>query len=1015
MAITKDIIEAEFRTKGGSKVQKEMAEVQKNIALINNENERLRDVKAKLEAANKKGSRAWKAINDKIKENNKQLGVNKGRLRVLERQLKVSEMSAKQLKKRFFELRRELENTNKELHPERWNRLNNELQETERHLNRVRGRSNGARSSMSKLKGIASTFLPVASVAGFISVLKIAGSELFSLTKQMQGDAVRSSTVFGNQLGYVSSEAEKLADRMGLTNREFVANAAATADLLIPLDFTRQQAAKMSVELQSLTGAMDEWTGGSIGAAGVSDILTKAMLGENEGLKQLGIAIQKDSDEFRELVKVKLAAGDVTNAQAEAMATLELITKKSADAQSAYNREGNKLLRLQKSITVWWKKKKEAVVEWLSVSPVEELENEQKAVNKLVVQLRDANISEATRTKLLTELNRLAPSLATAIKNEETDVNSLTTALENYNSQMALKILMKKHELNIDKQKKKKGTYAELAVEHEAEMIEAMNNSLEWFKKKGPEFSKQVEAIMYDNTLSTISKAERIMNLSFEASLLGNNQLGSAINDYKIFRKIYAEESNLFEKMVTESEALKEKYKKIIGDPSNKKNENNEESPDPGTTGGNPDPGTTGTKTPKPKPLKPFKIADNWEEEISKDMEAAADKVIDEYLNGRDKLKQIQETYGLVDPQTVNQQALASVQALYDEQIISEQEFQAAKAAIEDDALQQSIERQLKYRILQEDGRLLDMEAEEFNYQERLVLEDDRYQAALDIEDERYALELERARGQKEMLLELENEHKKNLINVEETYAQRKADVVARQNAIEQGRLQIAAAVAGGIVSIMGQESEIGKAALVIKQGLAMAGATIDLVRGMSATAAVGFPANVPLITAFIGQTSGFIGSIMNATKSVKSGKTNFSVRGKKDGGFAGFSTSDDDPMGFYHANEFVANAKAVRNPGVREVLDIIDVAQKNGTISTIDLPRIITGQLPGKQQGGYSTEQAPAPVAYSIPPEMATILERNTQVMERIEANGVKGVWEWDVHKEGVKKMESLESDVGM
>lgn len=358
MAITKDIIEAEFRTKGGSKVQKEMAEVQKNIALINNENERLLDVKNKLEAANKKGSKAWKAINDKIKENNKQLGVNKGRLRVLERQLKVSEMSTKQLKKRFFELRRELENTNKELHPERWNRLNNDLQETERHLNRVRDRSNGARSSMSNLKSIASTFLPVAGVAGFISVLKAAGTELFSLTKTMQGDAVRSSTVFGNQLGYVSTEAEKLADRMGLTNREFVANAAATADLLIPLDFTRQQAAKMSVELQSLTGAMDEWTGGSIGAAGVSDILTKAMLGENEGLKQLGIAVQKDSDEFRELVKVKLAAGDVTKAQAEAMATLELITMKSADAQSAYNQEGNKWLRLQKSITVWWKKRK---------------------------------------------------------------------------------------------------------------------------------------------------------------------------------------------------------------------------------------------------------------------------------------------------------------------------------------------------------------------------------------------------------------------------------------------------------------------------------------------------------------------------------------------------------------------------------------------------------------------------------------------------------------------------------
>lgn len=46
---------------------------------------------------------------------------------------------------------------------------------------------------------------------------------------------------------------------------------------------------------------------------------------------------------------------------------------------------------------------------------------------------------------------------------------------------------------------------------------------------------------------------------------------------------------------------------------------------------------------------------------------------------------------------------------------------------------------------------------------------------------------------------------------------------------------------------------------------------------------------------------------------------------------------------------EFIGNAKSVRNPSVRKIFDIVDMAQQNGTIATINLPAVMnaTGMLP--------------------------------------------------------------------
>lgn len=163
------------------------------------------------------------------------------------------------------------------------------------------------------------------------------GKELYDTGLRLETLRAKSKTVFEGQIGDVQKWADENAAAMGLTRTELVGTAAAAADLLKPMGFTAQAATDMSKEMVGLSGALSAWSGGSRTAAEVSTILQKSLLGERDGLKELGISIL-DAD-----VKTRLAAtgqDKLTGAaleQAKAQVTLQLIMEKSTDAQKAWN------------------------------------------------------------------------------------------------------------------------------------------------------------------------------------------------------------------------------------------------------------------------------------------------------------------------------------------------------------------------------------------------------------------------------------------------------------------------------------------------------------------------------------------------------------------------------------------------------------------------------------------------------------------------------------------------------
>lgn len=184
--------------------------------------------------------------------------------------------------------------------------------------------------------------------AGLITGALLAiGKETFELGAKYESMDNKAQTVFGDSLSRVKKWADANAKAMGLTSREAVGLATNMADLLIPMGFTRDAAADMATQTTNLSGALAEWSNGTKTATEVSDILTKAMLGEREGLKALGISIT-EADVKQQLMKN--GTDQLTGAaleQAKAIATQELILAKSADAQEAYAKGGDKGARSQ--------------------------------------------------------------------------------------------------------------------------------------------------------------------------------------------------------------------------------------------------------------------------------------------------------------------------------------------------------------------------------------------------------------------------------------------------------------------------------------------------------------------------------------------------------------------------------------------------------------------------------------------------------------------------------------------
>lgn len=206
-------------------------------------------------------------------------------------------------------------------------------------MGKLAGKFDSLAGKMAKFGKVAATAFLATGVAAIA-----AGPKVLSYAARLEQMGSKAATVFGGQLGAVEKWGKANAAAMGITSRQAVGLAANFGDLLIPMGFTRKEAAKMSTDVVGLSGALSQWSGGTRSATEVSEILASAMLGERDALKGLGISITEADVAARLAKKGQEDLTGAALAQAKATATQELIFEKSADAQAAYAKGGGTLI-----------------------------------------------------------------------------------------------------------------------------------------------------------------------------------------------------------------------------------------------------------------------------------------------------------------------------------------------------------------------------------------------------------------------------------------------------------------------------------------------------------------------------------------------------------------------------------------------------------------------------------------------------------------------------------------------
>lgn len=199
-------------------------------------------------------------------------------------------------------------------------------------LRRTATGTEGLNAKMDKFaRGARTAFVATAAVS-----LARMGQELFDAGIQAEAMGRRFDTVFGSAGTGISARVDELAASLGIASVRAEGMAADVGKILTPMGLSQQAAADASVEVLRLADVWDQFTGGEIGGAEITDKLTRGILGQTRGLVDLGIKFSEAD------VQARLAADGLDGLTggalkaAEAQTRLTLITEASADALSAY-------------------------------------------------------------------------------------------------------------------------------------------------------------------------------------------------------------------------------------------------------------------------------------------------------------------------------------------------------------------------------------------------------------------------------------------------------------------------------------------------------------------------------------------------------------------------------------------------------------------------------------------------------------------------------------------------------
>lgn len=199
--------------------------------------------------------------------------------------------------------------------------------------------SKKAENPMGKLGKTIGTAFKVGVIVAFGKQIADVTMQMANLALEAQESAAAFEITFGSAAKETTRFVNEMAHAFGMTKAEMQQQMAVTGSVIQGLGFTSDAAAGMSENILSLSGDLAAFMNIQEGAVVPAQAITKALTGEREMLKSMGIVLRQTEVDQKALnMTGKAAVGQLTD-QEKAAASLVLIEEKMGHIKGQLARE----------------------------------------------------------------------------------------------------------------------------------------------------------------------------------------------------------------------------------------------------------------------------------------------------------------------------------------------------------------------------------------------------------------------------------------------------------------------------------------------------------------------------------------------------------------------------------------------------------------------------------------------------------------------------------------------------
>ena len=309
------------------------------------------------------------------------------------------------------------------------------------------------------------------------------GLEAIQVSKDAEEIQNKFDTVFKEVQDVTNDWAESFADSVGRARQDIKKFSSSLGDVLKPLGFATNESAELSKQVTEL--ALDVASFNNRQDPEVIQAFIRALTGERESLKTLGIVIS-EADVKQEAYTAGLTKqGDELTKTAKAQATINLLFKNSKDAQGDLARTSESLVNIEKKrnaeyknmLERWGQKLIPLAKTWNkllismyeltkpAVAKLTELqrtmasfEKEEKNLNMMIAQFQNLKINTSKSNEEIAEMNDLMQKLGEAFPAAAT-FNEFGKVIELDIKRMQRLIELQKESLRLNLMKQLQATF----------------------------------------------------------------------------------------------------------------------------------------------------------------------------------------------------------------------------------------------------------------------------------------------------------------------------------------------------------------------------------------------------------------------------------------------------------------------------------------------------------------------------------------------------------------------------